>query len=119
MQTALHRLPCPQSILHYPTAGLIYYLAQYALYSPYMCTKHEPLMPADLLPIPRWEGNPSSNIRILNNTVTQCPYGPGVCCPAISVYAGGDDADARSPIMHNVEVRGNLVVGSLVGAEVH
>ena len=75
------------------------------------CCKHAPL----ILEIEyRWEGNPSSNIRILNNTVVQCPYGPGVCYPAISVYAGGDDQESSGSVMHDVEVRGNLVIGSLV-----
>ena len=63
----------------------------------------------------RWEGNPSRNIRILRNTVNQCPYmSPNGDPPAISVYAGDDSADSTEPIMHDVEVRGNLVIGSLV-----
>ena len=62
----------------------------------------------------RWEGNPSSNIRILNNTVSHCPYAPNISSPAISVYAGENDAGAKHPINHNVEVRGNLVLGCLV-----
>ena len=63
----------------------------------------------------RWEGNPSTNIVIQNNTVIDTPYVPGLTSPAINVYAGGDYLGAVSPIQQNITITGNLVIGGMVG----
>ena len=68
----------------------------------------------------RWEGTPSENIRILNNTVMHCPYGPHYPAqdiPAIQVFAGDNDPRTTCPVQRNVEIRGNLVMGSLVSGK--
>ena len=51
----------------------------------------------------------------MNNTVIDSPF----CSvndpqPAISVYAGGFNLNASSPIQNNVTISGNLVLGGMV-----
>lgn len=61
-----------------------------------------------------WEGTPSSNINITNNTVVDCPYDPAIIQPAINVYAGSDNLNATTPLQTNIVIAGNLVIGGAV-----
>lgn len=62
----------------------------------------------------RWEGNPSTNVQIINNTVMDSPYQSGLTSPGINVYAGGANLNATSAVQSNITITGNLVIGGMV-----
>lgn len=62
----------------------------------------------------RWEGNPSTNVQIINNTVMDAPYQSGLTSPGITVYAGGANLNATSAVQSNITISGNLVIGGMV-----
>ena len=59
------------------------------------------------------------HVQVINNTVIDAIYVPGVADPSITVYAGTPNPNATTPVNTNVQVEGNLVIRGAVSASSH